>query len=76
LIKEISSANTRQREVLRDLNLIFDPMARLPVEISSDIFMRCLHTGPAPPDPREVPMILLRICHSWRNLALSIPSLW
>ncbi|KAJ7506884.1 hypothetical protein B0H11DRAFT_1903639 [Mycena galericulata] len=76
LIKEISSANTRRREVLRDLNLIFDPMARLPVEISSDISVRCLHTGPAPPDPREVPMILLRICHSWRNLALSIPSLW
>ncbi|KAJ7758803.1 hypothetical protein DFH07DRAFT_817993, partial [Mycena maculata] len=46
-------------------------MARLPFEISSDIFMRCL-----PPHPSFAPMLLLNICSSWSSIALATPSLW
>ncbi|KAJ7487380.1 hypothetical protein B0H11DRAFT_2015430 [Mycena galericulata] len=85
-IDALSSAIDRQNQVLRDLenerssvrselNLILDPMARLPLEISSDIFMHCLPSAPGP-DPRSVPMVLLAVCHSWTNMALSTPSLW
>ncbi|KAJ7482938.1 hypothetical protein B0H11DRAFT_2193210 [Mycena galericulata] len=85
-IDEFSSSISRQQKVLRDLenqrsavqiefNSVLDPVARLPLEISSDIFRRCL---PTPPEfnPSQVPVIFLTICHSWSNIALSTPSLW
>ncbi|KAJ7506883.1 hypothetical protein B0H11DRAFT_2323538, partial [Mycena galericulata] len=88
-IKEISSTITHHREILRDLekqksslqgelNSIRDPMARLPLEISSNIFMQCLSTTNTItlPNPRGPPMVFVQICQSWRNIALSTPSLW
>ncbi|KAJ7464718.1 hypothetical protein B0H11DRAFT_2050925 [Mycena galericulata] len=61
--------------VQSDLNCILDPMAHLPVEISSDIFIRCL---PSPPsfNPLQAPTIFLSVCRLWSNIALSTPSLW
>ncbi|KAJ6510693.1 hypothetical protein C8R45DRAFT_1068649 [Mycena sanguinolenta] len=53
----------------RQLNATFDPMARLPFEISSEIFL--LFRG-AP----HVPTVLLNICHAWADIALATPSLW
>ncbi|KAJ7641445.1 hypothetical protein FB45DRAFT_357819 [Roridomyces roridus] len=57
------------------LNAIRDPVSRLPLEIATEIFLRCL---PAHPEPAadEVPMILLRVCNAWTTIALSVPSLW
>ncbi|KAJ7509515.1 hypothetical protein B0H11DRAFT_2421476 [Mycena galericulata] len=50
-------------------------MARLPLEITSDIFFRCL-----PPFPQHgvqhFPMLFLNICNAWTDIALSIPALW
>ncbi|KAJ6558239.1 hypothetical protein B0H19DRAFT_132857 [Mycena capillaripes] len=50
-------------------------MARLPFEISSEIFLECL-----PPLPElsahNVPMLLLNVCTSWTDIAASIPDLW
>ncbi|KAJ7108305.1 hypothetical protein C8R44DRAFT_938338 [Mycena epipterygia] len=86
-IDDVSLAIIRQLEVLSDLentkgdlqshlNAILDPMARLPVEISSDIFIRtCLHKSPYPA-PTLSPQVLLQICRSWRKIALATPSLW
>ncbi|KAJ7758793.1 hypothetical protein DFH07DRAFT_1060319 [Mycena maculata] len=85
-IEELSSSIVRQQQVLRDLenqrsavrghlNSIRDPMARLPFEISSDIFMQCLPDTPQP-HPRFAPMLLLNICKSWSSIALATPSLW
>ncbi|KAJ7506889.1 hypothetical protein B0H11DRAFT_1679548, partial [Mycena galericulata] len=85
-IEQLSSEITRQREILRDLesaksaaqgelNAIFDPVSRLPVEISSDIMLRCLPVTPKP-DPLAPPMLFTNICRAWSNIALSTPSLW
>ncbi|KAJ6544636.1 hypothetical protein DFH09DRAFT_1367814 [Mycena vulgaris] len=84
-IKEISLAIQRQKEILRDLenskrdaqsdlNNIRDPMARLPFELSSDIFMRCLADDT--PGPHAAPMGFMRVCRSWSKIAISTPSLW
>ncbi|KAJ7867047.1 hypothetical protein B0H13DRAFT_2281278 [Mycena leptocephala] len=85
-IHELSLAIKHQTEVLdnlakarsdaqRELNSILDPMTWLPLEISSDIFMRCL-----PDIPRThadaAPMLFLHVCHAWTNIALSTPPLW
>jgi hypothetical protein len=61
--------------VQRQLNAVQDPVARLPLEISSKIFLECI---PLPPIPgaRFAPMLLLNVCHSWTNIALSTGALW
>ncbi|KAJ7453628.1 hypothetical protein B0H11DRAFT_2288133 [Mycena galericulata] len=60
----------------RQLNSVRDPVARLPLEISSEIFIQCLPPLPLPPGPHQIPMILLNICRAWTDIALSTPALW
>ncbi|KAJ7506836.1 hypothetical protein B0H11DRAFT_1794768 [Mycena galericulata] len=85
-IEELSLAISRQYEVLRDLensksnaqsqlNTVLDPITRLPLEISSDIFVLCLPALPRP-NPNTAPMLFLNICHSWSAIAISTPALW
>ncbi|KAJ6453133.1 hypothetical protein C8R45DRAFT_636172 [Mycena sanguinolenta] len=85
-IEELSLAIERQKQVLqdleksrsnaqRDLNATLDPMARLPVEISSDIFACCIPDSPRP-YPGEPPIVFLSISRIWRDIATSTPSLW
>ncbi|KAJ7282739.1 hypothetical protein C8J57DRAFT_1463359 [Mycena rebaudengoi] len=59
-------------------NSILDPIvARLPVELLSEIFILCLpDSSERHPNPRTVPLILLRICTAWANIARSTPALW
>ncbi|KAJ7197382.1 hypothetical protein GGX14DRAFT_305458, partial [Mycena pura] len=49
---------------------------RLPLEISSDIFKLCVGFGACRPDYNSLPVLFLRICRLWGNIALSTPSLW
>ncbi|KAJ7453690.1 hypothetical protein B0H11DRAFT_272109 [Mycena galericulata] len=86
LIEEISANIERQEEVLRQLrynkcaaqsrlNAIRDPVARLPLEISSSIFVNCLDWFPKP-GARQAPMLFLNVCGAWTSIALSTPELW
>ncbi|KAJ7509529.1 hypothetical protein B0H11DRAFT_1251758 [Mycena galericulata] len=85
-IEKLSAEIARQKELLTDLekskslvqrqlNAVREPMARLPLEISSEIFVRCL-----PPFPQHgiqhFPMLFLNICNAWTDIALTIPALW
>ncbi|KAJ7080465.1 hypothetical protein C8R44DRAFT_824276 [Mycena epipterygia] len=58
-IADLSSTIEHQKQILkdlensrsdarRDLNSLLDPMARMPLEILSDIFMQCLPVTPRP----------------------------
>ncbi|KAJ7664389.1 hypothetical protein DFH06DRAFT_1187638 [Mycena polygramma] len=92
LIKSLSADIDLQKTVLKDLehrksaalgklNAIRDPMARLPLEISSEIFLwQCTPDSPdsRPPKPtaREAPMLLLNVCKAWSAIAVSTPMLW
>ncbi|KAJ7242345.1 hypothetical protein B0H12DRAFT_849263 [Mycena haematopus] len=62
----------------RELNAICDPMERLPLEISTTIFLQCLPRSHRhwPPEPRTAPILLLSVCSAWTNIALSTPALW
>ncbi|KAJ7896346.1 hypothetical protein B0H14DRAFT_3612344 [Mycena olivaceomarginata] len=57
------------------MNAALDPVARLPLEISSEIFRQSLAPFPDV-GPLHAPMLLLNICHTWTDIALSTPSLW
>ncbi|KAJ7453645.1 hypothetical protein B0H11DRAFT_1820317 [Mycena galericulata] len=52
-----------------------DPIARLPLEISSEIFVQCIPSRPEP-GANHFPMVLLNICCAWTAIALSTPQLW
>ncbi|KAJ7865768.1 hypothetical protein B0H14DRAFT_2347790, partial [Mycena olivaceomarginata] len=71
----LSELEKRRSDLRRQLNAILDPMTRLPLEVSSDIFQRCLQMS-SYPDPRYAPMLFLNVCHTWADIALSTPSLW
>ncbi|KAF7338184.1 hypothetical protein MVEN_02043300 [Mycena venus] len=57
------------------LNAILDPVARLPLELSSEIFFHCIPPRPKP-GSRAAPMLLLNVCSAWSDIALSTPMLW
>ncbi|KAJ7666658.1 hypothetical protein DFH06DRAFT_1184409 [Mycena polygramma] len=66
--------------VQRQINAIRDPMARLPLELSSEIFVQCLpleleHRSPKV-DGGTAPMLLTNVCHAWAAIAISTPALW
>ncbi|KAK7048986.1 hypothetical protein R3P38DRAFT_2872356 [Favolaschia claudopus] len=85
-IDELSSAIDAQTAILQDLitkrgdarkrlNLLLDPMARLPLEIQSYIFLEaCVD------EPEDVlnslPILFLSVCRLWHDIALSTPKLW
>ncbi|KAJ7666913.1 hypothetical protein DFH06DRAFT_1384450 [Mycena polygramma] len=70
----------------RELNAVLDPVARLPLELSSEIFFQTLQgveghrerLAPSFPEPRadHLPLLFLNICHAWTDIALSMPELW
>ncbi|KAJ7727231.1 hypothetical protein B0H16DRAFT_1331657, partial [Mycena metata] len=85
-IAQISSDIALQQEVLkslerkksaaqRQLNAIRDPIAQLPLEISSEIFLGCL-TSQRKPGSHIAPLLLLNICNTWTDIALSTPAMW
>ncbi|KAJ7484978.1 hypothetical protein B0H11DRAFT_2017561 [Mycena galericulata] len=61
--------------VQRQLNSIRDPVARLPLEISSEIFIQCLPPLPEP-GAHDFPMLFLNVSNAWSEIALSTPALW
>ncbi|KAJ7486653.1 hypothetical protein FB451DRAFT_1026847 [Mycena latifolia] len=85
-IDAISAEITRQKEALtnlerskiaaqRQLNAVRDPVARVPLELSSAIFIHCLPVRQEP-GVRHPPMLFLHVCHAWTDIALSTPALW
>ncbi|KAJ7236022.1 hypothetical protein C8J57DRAFT_1088494, partial [Mycena rebaudengoi] len=91
-LADISANIARQRKALEDLersridaqrqlNSLLDPIARLPVEISSEIFILCLPDSGSGyrhrrPNPAAAPLLFLSICTAWADIARSTPALW
>ncbi|KAJ7896401.1 hypothetical protein B0H14DRAFT_501188 [Mycena olivaceomarginata] len=73
--KALKSLEQERSLVQRQINSALDPVARLPLEISSEIFRQSLAPFPDV-GPLHAPMLLLNICNAWTDIALSTPSLW
>ncbi|KAJ7208429.1 hypothetical protein B0H12DRAFT_1242995 [Mycena haematopus] len=60
--------------VQRQLNAVLDPIAHLPLEICSEIFLQSLSESSfARLGPSHLPTLLLNICHAWSAIAISTP---
>ncbi|KAJ7464803.1 hypothetical protein B0H11DRAFT_2051473, partial [Mycena galericulata] len=73
--KTLADLEKSKSLVQRQLNAIRDPVARLPLEISSEIFLQCLPPS-SEPWAYHAPMLFLNICNTWTDIALSVPALW
>ncbi|KAK7041159.1 hypothetical protein R3P38DRAFT_2512519 [Favolaschia claudopus] len=71
----LKALEKRRSDARRTLNSRLDPMARLPVEIASEIFIRCTPNSPSMVFTEE-PLRFLHVCQLWRGIAVSCPSLW
>ncbi|KAJ7641520.1 hypothetical protein FB45DRAFT_1022264 [Roridomyces roridus] len=83
-VEEVSGDIERQKEntpesdkilLLRQLNALRDPVSRLPFEISSQIFVECLPERRIL-SPLIIPILFLKVCNAWRDIALAEPRLW
>ncbi|KAK7022457.1 hypothetical protein R3P38DRAFT_2961054 [Favolaschia claudopus] len=71
---DLSDLEAQRSNARTQLNSLLDPMARLPLEIQSQIF--CDVESQPTPDPQQPPLIFLNICRLWRAIALNTPELW
>ncbi|KAK7058036.1 hypothetical protein R3P38DRAFT_2844073 [Favolaschia claudopus] len=56
---------------------LISPIRRMPLDVLSEIFLACLPTHRnCVMSASEAPVILGRICSSWRALSLETPRLW
>ncbi|KAJ6510695.1 hypothetical protein C8R45DRAFT_1161560 [Mycena sanguinolenta] len=69
LLRELKNDRTVAR---RQLNELIDPVARLPLEISSGIFLHCA----ANRGVFHASTLFMSICSTWAVIALSTPALW
>ncbi|KAJ7187134.1 hypothetical protein C8R46DRAFT_981420, partial [Mycena filopes] len=76
------SANIQRLERSRSaaqqqLNALRDPVGKLPLELSSEIFLHCLpRRSWQKPRAGDAPQLFLNISARWSNIALSTPALW
>ncbi|KAJ7034130.1 hypothetical protein C8F04DRAFT_1102348 [Mycena alexandri] len=72
-----------RKQLQSQLDGIVYPVATLPPEITSNIFLHCLLPSPELSSPLKdhplmsrAPLVFLRVCKMWRDIALSTPRLW
>ncbi|KAK7022454.1 hypothetical protein R3P38DRAFT_2961043 [Favolaschia claudopus] len=74
-LEVLKSLEKRRSDARRALNSKLDPVARLPLELSTEIFMLCTPNLRRPVFAKE-PLKFLHVCRLWREIAVSCPSLW
>jgi hypothetical protein len=78
LQKELMTKLEKDKSLVQhQLNAVVDPVARLPLEISSQIFLHILDPSPVPkPGAHHALMVLFNVCDGCTTIALSTPDLW
>ena len=77
LLQKLKTKRKRIQKIINDHHIILSPARRLPPDVLHEIFLHCLPTRHNPIMKfSEPPLLLTRICSSWRAIALSSPRLW
>ncbi|KAJ7895663.1 hypothetical protein B0H14DRAFT_2681302, partial [Mycena olivaceomarginata] len=77
----LKSLEDNKQSIQDQLDGIIYPILTLPHEITSEIFLHCFPPFPdvgmkGAPNSAQAPLLLLRVCRTWRDIAVSIPRLW
>ncbi|PPQ86631.1 hypothetical protein CVT25_006815 [Psilocybe cyanescens] len=76
-IKRLEEKRVELEKYINRYSRILAPIRRVPPDILCTIFEHCLPTHRNPTmAATEAPMLLTRICSSWRSIAMSFSSLW
>ncbi|KAJ7713803.1 hypothetical protein B0H16DRAFT_1809308, partial [Mycena metata] len=71
----IASLTAERQRLQAESDAIVYPILSLPTEITTEIFRRwCVRRSRS--HPSEGPLLLVQICHQWRQIALHTPELW
>ncbi|KAJ7745761.1 hypothetical protein B0H16DRAFT_1462759 [Mycena metata] len=65
-----------EEERIQVIESLTFPILTLPVDVTTEIFLRCLPPPPKTPRVSDAPLLLVRICRQWRDIAISTPELW
>lgn len=74
---ELSAKRNQLSDFITLHQALLSPIRRIPQEILQEIFVRCLlsdHNSVM--SCREAPLLLGRVCSSWRSISRSTPILW
>ncbi|KIJ61868.1 hypothetical protein HYDPIDRAFT_30936 [Hydnomerulius pinastri MD-312] len=74
---QLEESRSHVRQSMLTHQALTSPARRLPPEVLGEIFYRCLPRTPyITPRDVECPMVLTKVCHYWRAVAMSTPRLW
>ncbi|KAF8963000.1 hypothetical protein BDZ97DRAFT_2076107, partial [Flammula alnicola] len=77
MLVDLKEKEQKTKQILAVYNRILSPARRVPPEIWSNIFYHCLPTQRNPiMSTSDAPLLLSRVCSTWRSAALSSPRLW
>jgi hypothetical protein len=77
VIDELSVKRNLLTEFITSHQTLLSPIRRIPLDVLREIFVRCLPTDHnAIMSCREAPLLLGRVCSSWRSNSTSTPKLW
>ncbi|KAJ7252151.1 hypothetical protein B0H12DRAFT_961513, partial [Mycena haematopus] len=76
-IDKLTEERTSLRAYVDAHRALISPVRRLPLDVLQEIFVACLPTHRnCVMSASEPPVLLGRICSSWRSISLSTPRLW
>ncbi|KAF8129092.1 hypothetical protein K438DRAFT_1887965, partial [Mycena galopus ATCC 62051] len=76
-IDELAEERTTVKDYVDAHKALLSPIRRLPLDMLQEIFVACLPTHRnCVMSATECPVLLGRICSSWRTISLSTPRLW
>jgi hypothetical protein len=74
---ELSIKRNQLADFITPHQALLSPIRRVPRDVLQEIFVRCLPTNHnAIMNHRDAPLLLGRVCSSWRSISISIPQLW
>ncbi|KAJ7668121.1 hypothetical protein B0H17DRAFT_1088218 [Mycena rosella] len=77
LIDDLADRRKVVAEIVDTHRALLSPFRRLPNDIVQEIFVACLPTEHnATMSAAQAPLLLGRVCRSWRTFAHSVPLLW
>ncbi|KAJ7072888.1 hypothetical protein C8F01DRAFT_264376 [Mycena amicta] len=76
-VKALAEERRRLSTFIQAHRALISPFRLLPLDLIREIFVACLRTDTnSVMSANEAPVLLTRVCRSWRDIALATPSLW